>query len=556
VNAATNFFNRARIGTRLGMGIAFLISLQVAMAVLALNRIDAVEFQLNDIVDDHHTSIVLASSALNGVDTKARSLRNALIEIDKDKIRGELQALQTADRQVSQAFDKLSASLIGDEPQARLAELVSLHDRYKNGEARIVAMIERGDNDAARGQLINELAAPQSALLAAIDRFNAVEGERMTAMVEEANGVIRTTYVLLISLSAGAVLLATLIGVLLARSITVPILQAVKVAQTVASGDLTSRIVAERGDETGELLTSLKHMNDSLVTIVSQVRGGSDSIATGSTQIASGNQDLSTRTETQASSLQQTAASMEQLTSSAKQSADSARQATHLAASASDAAGKGGAAVTSVVATMGLISASSRKIADIIGVIDGIAFQTNILALNAAVEAARAGEQGRGFAVVAGEVRSLAQRSAQAAREIKGLIVDSVKEVDHGASQVAQAGTAMSEIVDQVQRVTDLIAEISRAMAEQSSGIGQVNAAIAQMDQATQQNAALVEQSAAAAHSLNEQAGLLVQAVSVFNVAADGSRVIEQARATSRIAPPAPRRVPPKQTARAAASPR
>ncbi|QYG07261.1 methyl-accepting chemotaxis protein [Janthinobacterium sp. PAMC25594] len=303
------------------------------------------------------------------------------------------------------------------------------------------------------------------------------------------------------------------------RAITQPINSAVKVAQTVASGDLTSQIEVHTTEETGQLLQALKDMNSSLVNIVGQVRSGTETIATASSEIASGNLDLSSRTEEQASSLEETASSMEELTSTVRQNADNAQQANQLALSASGVAVKGGEVVGKVVETMDAINDSSRKIVDIISVIDGIAFQTNILALNAAVEAARAGEQGRGFAVVATEVRNLAQRSAGAAKEIKTLIGDSVEAVDAGSKLVAEAGSTMAEIVSSVQRVTDIMAEISLATQEQSSGIDQINQAISQMDQVTQQNAALVEEAAAAAESLQEQSGQLAGVVSVFKLA-------------------------------------
>ena len=322
-------------------------------------------------------------------------------------------------------------------------------------------------------------------------------------------------------------LLASIIGVACAafitRAITRPINEAVKVARTVASGDLTSRIVVSTTEETGQLLQALQDMNASLVSIVGQVRGGTETIATASTQIAAGNLDLSSRTEEQASSLEETASSMEELTSTVRQNADNAQQANALARTASGVAVKGGEVVDKVVHTMDAINDSSRKIVDIISVIDGIAFQTNILALNAAVEAARAGEQGRGFAVVATEVRNLAQRSAAAAKEIKTLIGDSVVAVDAGSKLVAEAGGTMADIVSSVQRVTDIMAEISLATQEQSSGIDQINQAIGQMDQVTQQNAARVEEAAAAAESLQEQAGKLSEVVSVFKL--DGVQV-------------------------------
>jgi methyl-accepting chemotaxis protein len=310
---------------------------------------------------------------------------------------------------------------------------------------------------------------------------------------------------------------------------------AVEVAHAISDGDFSREITVATGDTTS-LLFAIKAMRDQLANIVSAVRSGTDTIATASSQIAAGNLDLSSRTEQQASSLEETASSMEQLTSTVKQNADNARQANQLAVSASAVAVKGGAVVSQVVRTMDSINASSRKIVDIISVIDGIAFQTNILALNAAVEAARAGEQGRGFAVVASEVRSLAQRSAAAAKEIKTLIGDSVEKVEAGAELVDQAGATMHEIVASVQRVTDIMSEIAAASVEQTSGIGQINQAISQMDQVTQQNAALVEEAAAAAESLQDQAGTLAQVVSVFKL--DAMQRVSFAPARAAVHPP------------------
>jgi methyl-accepting chemotaxis protein len=307
------------------------------------------------------------------------------------------------------------------------------------------------------------------------------------------------------------------------RSITRPINYALQVARTVASGDLTSQIKASTRDETGQLLHALHDMNESLSQIVGQVRHGTVAIASASGQIATGNMDLSARTESQASALEETASSMEELTSTVKANADNARQADHLANSASSVASRGGEVVSQVVTTMGSINESSRKVVDIIAVIDGIAFQTNILALNAAVEAARAGEQGRGFAVVASEVRNLAARSSSAAKEIKELISSSVEQVDAGARLVAQAGATMEEVVASVQRVTDIVADISLATREQTDGIEQMNTAIMQMDQTTQQNAALVEQAAAAASAMSDQASELERLVARFRLPGDHS---------------------------------
>jgi methyl-accepting chemotaxis protein len=339
--------------------------------------------------------------------------------------------------------------------------------------------------------------------------------------------------------------LALLIGTWLVRAISKPLDEAVKIAGAIAAGDLSAHIVVRSQDETGRLMQALKEMSESLVAIVTKVRSGTDTIATASSQIAAGNLDLSARTEQQASSLEETAASMEELTGTVKQNADNARQANALAASASEVARKGGAVVGKVVATMASINASSKKIVDIIGVIDSIAFQTNILALNAAVEAARAGEQGRGFAVVAAEVRSLAQRSAAAAKEITALIGDSVDKVNVGSALVGEAGSTMDEVVASVRRVTDIMGEITNASQEQSAGIAQVNQAIAQMDAVTQQNAALVEQAAAAAESMLDQAGTLSEVVGVFRLDASGGaasacsvmRAVRSASVTRLVAP-------------------
>jgi methyl-accepting chemotaxis protein len=332
--------------------------------------------------------------------------------------------------------------------------------------------------------------------------------------------------------------MAVLVGIWLVRSITRPLAAAVKVADSVAGGDLTQRIEVTSNDETGRLMQALKQMNANLVKIVAEVRAGTDSITTASSEIAAGNLDLSSRTEEQASSLEETASSMEELTSTVKQNADNARQANQLALTASQVAVKGGMVVGQVVATMGSINTSSRKIVDIISVIDGIAFQTNILALNAAVEAARAGEQGRGFAVVASEVRNLAQRSATAAKEIKALIDDSVDKVDEGSKLVGEAGATMSEMVDSVKRVTDIMAEIMAASQEQSAGIEQVNQAIAQMDQVTQQNASLVEEAAAAAEAMQDQARQLAQAVGAFRLDATSTPTAIRAATTATLPRP------------------
>jgi methyl-accepting chemotaxis protein len=336
-----------------------------------------------------------------------------------------------------------------------------------------------------------------------------------------------------------AIALNLIVAFIITRSITVPIRVSVKIAQTVAQGDLTSKIEVRGKDETAQLLRVLKNMNERLAELVGRVRSGSESIATGAAQIAAGNTDLSQRTEQQAASLAETAASMEELTSAVRQTTESTQQGSMLAANASDIAQRGGDVVGRVIETMHAISESSAKVADIIAVIEGIAFQTNILALNAAVEAARAGDQGRGFAVVAGEVRTLAQRSAGAAKEIKGLITHSIDRVKAGSNLVNEAGTTMGEVVQAVKRVSDLMGEITAASLEQHRGIEQVNAAVAQMDQVTQQNAALVEEASAAAQSMSAQSSTLREVVSNFRLDVDPSRAdLETPQADVTAAPP------------------
>ncbi|HEX8614393.1 MAG TPA: methyl-accepting chemotaxis protein [Telluria sp.] len=413
---------------------------------------------------------------------------------------------------------------------------IALRKAAADGDtAGVVAAEKEGKGkkgmDAMRG-LIAEITGAEEVLLVQRAR-EARELDTQTAGMLVGGGVL-------------AAVLAGVIALWLARNITVPLGRAVAFAQQVAEGDLTAHVESNSADEIGELLGALKTMNSSLSRIVGEVRTGTDTIATASTEISSGNFDLSARTEQQAGSLEETASSMEELTATVKQNADNARQANQLATEASEVAVRGGAAVSQVVQTMGAINDSAKKIVDIIGVIDGIAFQTNILALNAAVEAARAGEQGRGFAVVASEVRNLAQRSAGAAKEIKALIDNSVEKVDLGTRLVDQAGVTMDEVVGSVRRVNDIISEIANASDEQRAGIEQVNAAITQMDEATQQNAALVEQAAAASASMQDQATQLAAVVSVFKL--DGAAVARPA--IVRTAPSAAARTP---AARAAA---
>ncbi|QEK93550.1 methyl-accepting chemotaxis protein [Achromobacter insolitus] len=395
----------------------------------------------------------------------------------------------------------------------------------RQGLTPLVAALEKADMPAYQKQVQTVQDALEGRYARAIEGFDFWRASKTLDAHEVAQ--VRYQFVLM-AVGAGGVIAALLVFatyVFLRRRVLLPLKEAGHHFDRIAGGDLTARVDVRNTNEIGQLFAALKRMQESLTRTVASVRRGVDEINVGSHEIAAGNTDLSSRTEQQAASLEETAASMEQLASTVKQNADNARQANQLAASASDVAERGGSAVSEVVDTMQEISASSRKISEIVSVIDGIAFQTNILALNAAVEAARAGEQGKGFAVVAGEVRSLAQRSAQAAKEIKGLIEDSVTKVGAGSEQVERAGATMQEIVASVKRVTDIMGEISAASEEQSSGIDQVNRAVSQMDEVTQQNAALVEEAAAAAGSLQEQAQRLAEAVAVFKI--NAGEVIE-----------------------------
>ncbi|MGH8853380.1 MAG: methyl-accepting chemotaxis protein, partial [Telluria sp.] len=397
---------------------------------------------------------------------------------------------------------------------------------YQVQHQKALALSRAQSNDEAAAMVEGELGktfAAVSANLVKLAELNVEGGKAASRAGDAMYGSSRTS---IIALLVAVVLLGVGTAFFIARVISAPIAEAVDIAETVARGDLTRNIVVSSRDETGKLISALKEMNESLVRIVTEVRVGTETIAGASSQIASGNLDLSSRTEEQASSLEETAASMEEITTTVKNNADNAQQANQLAVSASEIAVKGGAVVDRVVETMASINASSNKIVDIISVIDGIAFQTNILALNAAVEAARAGEQGRGFAVVASEVRNLAQRSAAAAKEIKALINDSVEQVATGGKFVNDAGATMGEIVASVRRVTDIMAEIKTASAEQSDGIDQVNQAIGQMDEVTQQNAALVEEAASAAEAMQTQAAKLAQVVSVFKLSAGDTQAL------------------------------
>ncbi|MBD8632399.1 Tar ligand binding domain-containing protein [Oxalobacteraceae sp. CFBP 8755] len=513
-------FKHLSIKSRLIFVIAFLAVELIAGAVIGIYNLGTANAELKQMYDRRLVGLSQAGEVTQLITANQLTVAKAVTMEDAAQRSAAMDTVQATSATINKLWGQFTQIPMSEKERALVAEIAAARKAFLDGGMLPAVAAIRANDNAQAIQLLN---GPMTQLYASLNTLGIrlIDEQQAAALAEYQASQATFELVRAVCLAglAFGLIMAALVGYLLVRAIVRPIEQAVKIAGAVAQGDLTQTIEVTSTDETGRLLQALKDMNESLVRIVGQVRTGTDNIATASSEIAAGNLDLSSRTEQQAGSLEETASSMEELTSTVKQNADNARQANALATSASEVAGKGGAVVAQVVQTMGAINTSATRIVDIIAVIDGIAFQTNILALNAAVEAARAGEQGRGFAVVAGEVRSLAQRSAAAAKEIKVLIDDSVEKVHHGSELVDRAGTTMAEIVQSVNRVTDIMSEITAASQEQTAGIEQINGAVAQMDQVTTQNAALVEQASAAATSLQEEAAKLAQTVGAFKLA-------------------------------------
>jgi methyl-accepting chemotaxis protein len=507
-----------RLSWRLGLSFGLVLLLVLMMAgvgVLQLGRIDKLT-ELQSAAKDKadwaidwrgETATNLSRGMVLTKGGNSSTLRELLAE-----------PMKTGSARISSLVEQLDKAAAAAEERALLKAALEQRKAYSALREDLFKRLKQGDVAGVEEDADKLLAPAGKAYIRTVEALSDHHKKNADALVAEQNAASHNASLLMLVLAAAAVAAGSLLSWVITRSIVAPLHEAMAATALVAQGDLSHKIQSTRGDEVGDLLRSLGTMQQSLRLLVGEVNLSSDGIGTASQEIASGNADLSTRTERTASSLQETASSMEQLTTAVRQSAESARMAKQLATSAAEVAHRGGSAVDTVVETMNEINASSRRIADIVGTIDGIAFQTNILALNAAVEAARAGEQGRGFAVVASEVRSLAQRSADAAREIKSLIGASVERVEAGSKQVTDAGSTMKEIVSSVQRVSDMINEISTAAAEQSHGIEQVHGAVGDLDRMTQQNAALVEESSAAAESLKDQATRLGTLVGTFRL--------------------------------------
>jgi len=504
------------IGTRLTAAFAIVLCLLLAVLAVAFSVLNRISQTMDQVVQDRYAQIAVSDDIKNVGDRGVIVIGRLLLSTDPAQSKRYMDEYAQVRAANTENFAKFEKMLNTDEGKAIFAEQSVARKDYGAAVRKLFDLIAAGQREQAMTIYQGEMAQQQVRYYALIDKMVDYQSQAMQSDVTRANEDARRSKVLMAAVAAAAVLLGVLTAFSITRSITSRIHGAIQLAEDVAKGDLTLRPIEQSRDEVGRLISALQLMVGSLHRIVSDVRHGAVTISAAAHEVAQGNADLSARTEAQASALQQTASAMEQLTAAVRMSADNANQASATAVSASQVASQGGSAVGEVVSTMNSISASSQRIGEIIGVIDGIAFQTNILALNAAVEAARAGEHGRGFAVVASEVRALAQRSAGAAKEIKSLIDASTEQVSTGSRLVSHAGATMQQVVTGIQQVSGVVAEISASSREQSLGIEQVNAAIMQMDDTTQKNAAMVEQSTAAARALQEQAAQLNEAVRTF----------------------------------------
>ncbi|MHB2056376.1 methyl-accepting chemotaxis protein [Pantoea dispersa] len=510
-----------KVGVRLGIAFGLVVALLVVIGITSIMKINNIKSGITSIVEDRYVKVRLGFDVRDGVNDQIKYLRGIVIDTTRPQFNVQrFQQLADATARTNAAMKKIEAIQITAVGKKKIASLLAASQQFEQQKNEVLDLVRAGKADDASYYVLKKITAVQNAYL---DLAVAFADSQSSQLQQEGAGIIddgTTAIEVTLVFSALAILAAVVMGWLLTRSIVHPLNEAVTIASKVAAGDLSSRIEIRSKDETGALMQALQAMNDNLLTIVSDVRAGSDTIAVASNQISSGNIDLSSRTEQQASSLEETASAMEQMTATVKHNADNAREANSLVAKTSGVAKEGGEVMEQVIVKMEAIALSSKKIVDIISVIDSIAFQTNILSLNAAVEAARAGEQGRGFAVVATEVRNLAQRSASAAKEIKVLIEDSVAKVDEGSRLVTHAGSTIGDVVSSVSSVAEIMSEITIASSEQSSGISEINQAITQMEAVTQQNAALVQEASAASQALQEQADRLAQSMSVFKTAA------------------------------------
>ncbi|OJX28332.1 MAG: hypothetical protein BGO74_15800 [Burkholderiales bacterium 68-12] len=517
------------LGKRLTLSFTVVIAFMALVSILASLRIQGLNAEIEALVKDRYPKTNVANHIKDQINEISRSMLGVLIMTNPAQVKAEIEHIGKIDAANNEAIAQLERIITDEQGRALLKAIIEIRDKFRPLQADFVKLVQEDAKDEAQLKYLFSMRPLQKRYFDALDGFVQYQNSQMESAGDVSAQVARQTVLLITVLAVAAAVASAVVGLLVTRSIVTPLNHAVAVTRRVAAGDLTSAIEAGAQDEVGRMMQGLRHMNDSLRQLVSEVHSSSHTIASDAQEIAADNSLLNDRTQEQAQLLQETASALHDLTAIVHHSADSTQEAGRLSTTASDVAERGGQVVAQVVQTMGAIHGSSRKIADIIGVIDGIAFQTNILALNAAVEAARAGEQGRGFAVVASEVRSLAQRSATAAKEIKQLIDDSVANVENGHRLAGQAGSTMTEVVESVQRVNTIMGEITRAHQEQNSSIARVNQSIGHLEEVTQHNAAMVEKAAQSAQSMHNEAHHLATAIRRFKLGAEGPVPADQA---------------------------